>query len=81
MKAQEYNAKKAHDEQERFCSSKELPRFAPYDGVCYRCHSNIYSPKVAYAFDGTVYTTGFDVERAGKMLITGCPHCNASFCD
>ena len=27
------------------------------------------------------YTTGISVERAGRELITGCPHCNRTYCD
>jgi hypothetical protein len=27
------------------------------------------------------YITGITVEKAGKELVTGCPHCNKSYCD
>jgi len=27
------------------------------------------------------YITGITVEKAGKELVTGCPHCNRSYCD
>ena len=27
------------------------------------------------------YTTGVTVEKAANELITGCPHCNRSYCD
>lgn len=27
------------------------------------------------------FETGITVEKAGKTLITGCPHCNKSYCD
>lgn len=27
------------------------------------------------------YTTGITVEKAATSLITGCPHCNRSYCD
>jgi hypothetical protein len=27
------------------------------------------------------YITGITVEKAGKELVTGCPHCNISYCD
>ena len=27
------------------------------------------------------YVTGITVEEASKSLVTGCPHCNRSYCD
>lgn len=27
------------------------------------------------------YITGITVEKAGSELVTGCPHCNRSYCD
>ncbi|MBA1335892.1 MAG: hypothetical protein HPY66_1710 [Firmicutes bacterium] len=27
------------------------------------------------------YISGITVEKAGKELVTGCPHCNRSYCD
>lgn len=53
--------------QDFFCDSNGYPRFAPDDGICYRCGQNIfsyYSPK-----------------KAASKLITSCPYCNASFTD
>lgn len=61
--------------------SKQLPEwlksgFAPANGICYRCKRNIYSE-----VNHGNYSTGISVERATNELITGCPHCNASYCD
>lgn len=27
------------------------------------------------------YITGITVEKAGNELVTGCPHCNRTYCD
>lgn len=41
-------------------------QFAPSDGVCFRCHANIYdTPKLR--------------EQALKEARTGCPYCHYSF--
>jgi len=68
------------------------PHFAPSDGVCFRCHKNIYqnfgwkdegySRKLA-GLDGEEVDriTGISLEKASSQLITGCPHCNRSYCD
>lgn len=53
--------------QDAYCERHNVPRFAPSDGRCYRCYSNIY--------------TKISVGEAGNRLITACPHCRASFCD
>lgn len=58
---------KAAEAQKHYCNTKKCPMFAPMDGYCYRCGSNIYRK----------YTP----EWAGKTLITSCPYCNASFTD
>lgn len=72
-----YDIKKAKEAQIQYCVSKKLPHFAPIDGVCFRCHRNIY--KKFERSDGNY--TGITVEGAGSFLITGCPHCYRSFCD
>ena len=59
--------------QEKFCG--DGPNFAPRNGICYRCHRNIYLP--TNGNNGSV--RGITVEEAGKKRITGCPHCNYSF--
>ncbi|MBV4439272.1 hypothetical protein KM799_08475 [Clostridium tyrobutyricum] len=73
-----------------FCNKNDKPYFAPTNGVCYKCHSNIYKQigwkfvlgyKMEVPLDEAKHITGISVERAGKELITGCPHCCHSFCD
>ena len=67
---------KANEAQVRYCSDKGYPHFAP-TGKCWKCNKNIYED----IDHGNDYYTGIDVERAGTELITGCPHCNRSYCD
>ena len=68
--------------QRRYCEEHNLPHFAPSDGVCYHCHNNIYSPHIVYGQRGSKDTyTGIPTYQAGCQLITGCPHCNYSFCE
>jgi hypothetical protein len=43
--------------------------FAPYDGVCYDCRKNIYQDY------------GERKGWSGDAHVTGCPHCNRSYCD
>lgn len=62
--------------QKKYCEEKELPHFAPYTGRCWSCNQNIYTP-----IENSGRTTGINVEKAGKELVTGCPHCNRSYCD
>lgn len=58
--------------QKALCKAKGYPHFAPEDGRCFRCGKNIYQN-----YDHS----GVSLERAGRELITGCPHCNRSYCD
>ena len=44
--------------------------FAPDDRRCYRCCKDI-----------TQGEKGITLEKLGSYIITGCPHCYASFCD
>jgi hypothetical protein len=48
-----------------FCNMNKLPMFATNN--CSSCGENIWR-----------YIT---LEVASKQLITGCPHCNYSFCE
>ena len=61
--------------------------FAPKDGICYNCHKQIYADIEVQRrnwqtgkFEKTV-SHGISVEKAGKVLTTGCPHCHRSFVD
>ena len=59
--------------QKDVCSEKHYPLFAPSDGVCFKCGKNIYQN---YESDNKV-SDG----ETGEKFITGCPHCNRSYCD
>jgi len=73
-----FDTSKAITAQKKYCEEKGIPNFAPaFDGKCYRCNRNIYSPYTH--LDGRV--TGISVEQAEASLVTGCPHCNYSFVD
>jgi hypothetical protein len=79
--------------QSNFCEEKNTTLFTPGSGYCYRCHKNIYQnvgwKDIAYLTRERVESngdevdriTGISLEKAGGELITGCPHCNYSFCD
>lgn len=53
--------------QEMFCRNHNYPHFAPRDGRCYYCGSQIYEK--------------IDFWTAAYILITECPYCNRSFCE
>jgi|GEM_PF-1050577 len=44
--------------------------FAPQDRKCHRCNQDV-----------TQGEKGITLESLGNYIITGCPHCFASFCD
>lgn len=44
--------------------------FAPKNGICPRCGKNIAEGE-----------KGITLEKLGDYIITGCPHCNMSYCD
>lgn len=56
--------------QESYCKEKNLPFFIPANGVCFSCGQSI--------FEGD---NAISVDKAGKFLITGCPHCSRTYCD
>ena len=60
--------------QNKLCREKGYPHFAPANGVCYRCHRNIYQN---YLLNNGQVSCG----KSGLELVTGCPHCNLSFCE
>lgn len=62
-----------------FCERNEIPMYAPSNGICPACGRDIYDP---HTYRGREeHTYGISVEEAASRLITGCPHCNATFCD
>lgn len=86
-----YDVDKAREGQEKYCEKADVPHFAPKTGTCWRCGMNIYEPhgwkyenrqKIKVALDQSPeYITGIDVNEASNGLVTGCPHCNRSYCD
>lgn len=82
----EFNVDKSKSAQEKYCKETGRPHFAPADGRCYRCNKQIYEQmeRKRKNFTGEVigtYTTGISVEQASTELVTGCPHCNWSYCE
>ena len=87
-----YNANESVKAQRNLCDKKGLPHFAPNSGLCWKCNKNIYEPigwkiengrkiQVPLNSDEQTCITGITVEKAGKNLVTGCPHCNRSYSD
>ena len=74
----EFNPSKAAEAQRKLCEEKGYPKFAPGSGVCYSCGRNIYTEIKSKHGD---YSNGISVEAAAKSLVTGCPHCQRSYCD
>jgi hypothetical protein len=62
------------EKQENFCTQKGAPMFAPTNGRCFRCKKLIYT-------DHPENQKGYTLGQAGDRIITGCPHCHASFVD
>ena len=71
-----YDPERAIKAQKKYCEEHKLPHFAPFDGICFRCRQNIYE-----RVERGERVTGISVEGAGSQLITGCPHCNRTYCD
>ena len=84
---EKFNVSEAIVAQDLYCMEKHVPHFAPRTGICWRCNKNIYKQVIHEKKDWKTnevtgyFTTGISVERAGRELITGCPHCNRSYCD
>lgn len=53
--------------QEELCKEIKAPFFAPHKDRAWCCGRNIW--------------TAITKEQARTELITGCPHCNRTFCD
>ena len=75
-----FDRQKAIEAQSNYCKEKGFPHFAPSYGNCWYCKRNIYEER-KYEACGRTYSTGISVEKAGTELVTGCPHCNRSYCD
>lgn len=57
----------AIQKQKEYCKTNQAPLFAPEDGFCYSCGTQIYNE--------------YDHDYVSNNLITGCPHCHKSYCD
>lgn len=82
----EYNIAQSVKAQIEYCNTKGAPHFAPRGGNCWKCNQNIYTPltrkrKLFSTGELVDYTTGITVGMATTELVTGCPHCNRSYCD
>lgn len=58
-----------YQNQADYCNENGCPIFIDRSCRCPRCGRDIFG------------AGGYAPEKARKMLVTGCPHCNASFCD
>lgn len=85
-----FNVEESITAQRNLIHEKGYPDFPPGDGICFRCRRQIYSPVWWITENGwrrreakqekAESVTGVDIEKAKNELITGCPHCNYSFC-
>lgn len=77
-----FNSAEATKAQAQYCKDRQVPHFAPQNGRCWSCNQDIYSTarrKWNGRFEGE--SKGISVEKAGRELVTGCPHCYRSYCD
>lgn len=75
-----YDINESIKAQAQYCIEKDMPHFAPANGRCWTCQKNIYT-KIEKVWNGKVITTGITTKEASAGLVTGCPHCNRSYCD
>ena len=87
----EYNSDLARQKQAEYCV-EHGPHFAPKSGRCWKCDRDIYQ-KIGWKIENgraiempldspdAKHFTGVTVGRAATSLVTGCPHCNRSYCD
>lgn len=63
-------------------------RLAPLNGICWTCRKNIYKPIfkklvndvcVIVQKEDASFVSGITIEES-KKVVTGCPHCNRSYC-
>lgn len=76
FKEEDFNVNEAIKGQREYWEKNKAPDFAPSDGICWRCHNQIYAP-----VKNSGYVSGITIEYAKTRLVTGCPHCHRSYCD
>ena len=87
-----FNIQKSIEAQDKYCKEKDYPHFAPTSGYCWKCNRNIYVQigwkiengrgiQLSLNSEEVTHTTGISFEEAGSQLVTGCPHCNRSYCE
>lgn len=76
-----FNPVESAKAQAKLCEEKGLPHFAPKNGICWNCRKNIYTPIEQEGWQDRKYTSGISTEKASNELVTGCPHCNRTYCD
>ena len=54
------------------CLIKDLPVYAPINGICPNCHRSIYEDLERQV--GGI-SKGYTAEEAGTVHIKQCPHC------
>lgn len=93
MESKQFNSLLAMQKQEELCREEGHPHFAPRSGRCWKCNRDIYSSigwskyefgrrkQVELDSPELYSTTGITVKKASEELVTGCPHCNRSYCD
>lgn len=76
--SEHFNVSDSTAAQKRYCEEKSYPHFAPESGICWKCNQQIYAEGKNRSGN---LSKGISVEQAGSELITGCPHCNWSYCE
>ena len=87
-----YDVVQSRIAQKKYVEERNYPHFAPRSGICYSCNENIYEKlswkrengrriQVPNDSEEVMFTSGITVEKASSGLVTGCPHCNRSYCD
>ena len=77
-----FNAPKSIEAQRKYCEDNKAPHFAPKNGICWNCGRNIYEEcQIVRVYIDSIRSKGITTEKAANSLVTGCPHCNRSYCD
>lgn len=88
-----YDSTLSITKQREYVKKNNMPQFAPRNGICWKCDKNIYEEvhwkkDRFYRFSicekndpNYSHSTGITIEEANTELVTGCPHCNISYCD